>query len=301
VDVLVDTYLDHLRAERGLSPNTLEAYARDIARWVGFLEEGGLGFDDVDGALIAGFLVKLSESGLSARSQARTLSAIRTLHRFLARERYTKEDPTSQVDRPRLGRRLPSVLTRDEVLRLLAAPSGSSKHHVRDRAMLHTMYAAGLRVTELVTLDLDGLNLTSGFLSAHGKGDKRRLVPLGGYACARIHEYLDGVRGAWARAGERAVFVTRRGGPMTRQGFWKIVKKHAAAAGITKNVYPHELRHSFATHLLDGGADLRAVQAMLGHSDIATTQIYTHVSGRRLQDVHERHHPRGAKKFATDK
>ncbi len=183
------------------------------------------------------------------------------------------------MGRGRVGGSLPGGLTRDEGLRLVAAPSGSSRHHGSDRAMLHTMYAAGLRVTELVTLDLDGLNLTSGFLAAHGKGDKRRLVPLGGYACARIHEYLDGVRGGWARAGERAVFVTRRGGPMTRQGFWKIVKKYAAAAGITKNVYPHELRHSFATHLLESGADIRTVQQLLGHKSVETTMIYTHVAG----------------------
>ena len=292
-EIAVDMFFDHLRVERGLRPNTLEAYARDVQRWVAFLEAEGKTFQEVTGALLAAFLVSLAERGLSARSQARTLSGVRALHRFLAREKITKDDPTGQVDRPRLGRRLPNVLTRDEVLRLLKAPSTQSKLHVRDRAMLHTLYASGLRVSELVGLDLDDVRLERGFLVARGKGDKRRIVPLGGYACAAIAQYLAEVRGAWAKPGARAIFVTRRGSGMTRQAFWNLIKKYAKAAGITKNVYPHELRHSFATHLLEGGADLRAVQAMLGHADIATTQIYTHVSGQRLREAHRKHHPRG--------
>ena len=292
-DLRVDAYLDHLRVERGLAPNTIEAYAKDLARWLGWLEGEGKRLEDADATAVAGFLYALSRHGLSARSHARTLSALRGLHRHLVRERHLPDDPTALVDRPKLGKRLPAVLTEEEVLRLLAAPAGSKPRSIRDRAMLHVMYAAGLRVSELVGLDLNDLNLEVGFLVAHGKGDKRRIVPLGAPAQAALRRYLAEVRPGWAKPSSRAVFLTGRGKGMTRQGFWKLVKKYAAAAGITKNVSPHKLRHSFATHLLNGGADLRAVQSMLGHADIATTQVYTHVTGDRLRDVHERHHPRG--------
>lgn len=292
-DLRVDEYLDFLKVERGLSKNTLEAYAKDLSRWLGFLGREGVSLDEARGGTVAAFLVALAGDGVSARSQARYLSALRGLYRHLVRERYLKEDPTALVDRPKLGQRLPSVLTRDEVIRLLAAPAGEGPREVRDRAMLHTMYAAGLRVTELVDLDLNSLNLETGFVVPFGKGDKRRVVPLGEFAKDALLEYLRTVRPAWASPGSRAVFLTHHGRPMTRQGFWKNIKRYAAAAGITKVVSPHKLRHSFATHLLIGGADLRVVQTMLGHADIATTQVYTHVTGERLHEIHERHHPRG--------
>jgi integrase/recombinase XerD len=292
-DLRVDTYLDHLKVERGLSRNTLEAYSKDLGRWLGFLEEEKRSLDDADGTMVAAFLVRLAHDGVSARSQARYLSALRGLYKHLVRERYLREDPTALVDRPRLGQRLPSVLSRDEIIRLLGAPLGEGPREVRDRAMLHTMYAAGLRVSELVGLELNALNLETGFVVPHGKGDKRRVVPIGDFAKEALLEYLTTVRPAWAKPASRPVFLTHHGRAMTRQGFWKNVKRYAAAAGIVKNVSPHKLRHSFATHLLIGGADLRAVQTMLGHADIATTQVYTHVTGERLHEIHQRHHPRG--------
>ncbi|MEM9070728.1 MAG: site-specific tyrosine recombinase XerD [Myxococcota bacterium] len=293
MDHHVDHYLDHLRVERGLSPKTIEAYAQDLGRYVAFLEEESCPLGDVDAPVIAAFLLRLSSEGLSARSQARYLSAMRGLHRYLVAERVVSDDPTSLVDRPKLGRRLPTVLSLEEIRRLLDAPQGPSPRAGRDRAMLYVMYAAGLRVSELVLLDLNDLNLEAGFVSAYGKGRKRRIVPLGAPARRLTGEYLRDVRPRWAKPGQRHVFLTSRGGPMTRQAFWKNVKRYAASAGITKNVSPHKLRHSFATHLLAGGADLRAVQSMLGHADIATTQIYTHVTGDRLREIHGKHHPRG--------
>ena len=293
MDLLVDAYLDHLKVERGLARSTVESYARDLAGFVGWLEEESLGIEDVDRGAVAGWLVSLSKSGLSARSQARHLSAIRGFFKHLLAERYVRRDPTELVESPKLGRRLPTVLTREEVVRLLAAPDVATARGLRDAAMLHTMYAAGLRVSELVGLQMGDVNLESGFLAAFGKGNKRRLVPLGQVACDFITAWRAEIRGRWARPGEGALFVTARGGPMTRQSFWKIVKRYAAVAGITKRISPHKLRHSFATHLLSGGADLRAVQTMLGHADISTTQVYTHVTGDHLRRMHERHHPRG--------
>ncbi len=290
---LLDTYLDHLKVERGLSPRTVEAYAKDLARYVAFLDDRQRSLDEADPAFIAEFLLSLSAGGLSARSQARYLSALRGWHRHLVAERILDDDPTALVDRPKLGRRLPQVLTLEEIRRLLDAPAGDAPEQLRDRAMLHLMYAAGLRVSELVGLELADVNLEAGFVSAFGKGRKRRVVPIGRSAQALVRRYLDEVRSRWTTPGERKVFLTRRRAPMSRQGFWKNVKRYAAAAGITKNVSPHKLRHSFATHLLAGGADLRAVQAMLGHADIATTEIYTHVTNERLREAHARHHPRG--------
>ncbi len=292
-DRAVDAFLAHLRVEKGSSPHTIDGYARDLSRWRDFLEEESVSLADAELMHVAGFLVHLAREGLGARSQARALSALRGLHAWLVRERMAAADPTELVDRPKLAKRLPKVLSVDEVKRLLDAPKGDKKNRVRDRAMLHTIYAAGLRVSELVGLDLNDLNLEAGFLSAFGKGRKRRIVPIGQVAKGRIERYLSEVRPKWSKPGTREVFLTSRGGPLTRQAFWKNVKKYAAEAGITKTVYPHELRHSFATHLLDGGADLRVVQELLGHADISTTQIYTHVTGDHLRKMHERYHPRG--------
>ena len=292
-DQAVDAFLAHLRVERGASPHTIEGYARDLGRWREFLDDEPIALDRAELMHVAGFLVQLAREGLAARSQARALSALRGLHGWLVRERMAAADPTELIDRPKLARRLPQVLGVEEVQRLLAAPRGDKGNRVRDRAMLHTMYAAGLRVSELVHLDLNDLNLEAGFLSAFGKGRKRRIVPIGEIAQEHLGRYLSEVRPKWAKPGSRAVFLTSRGGPLTRQACWKNVKKYAAEAGIGKTVYPHELRHSFATHLLLGGADLRVVQTLLGHADIATTQIYTHVTGARLHELMERHHPRG--------
>jgi integrase/recombinase XerD len=256
------------------------------------LEKEGIELGEVDAAAISGWLLQLSRRRLSARSQARHLSAARGLFKWLLAEREIKRDPTELVDSPKLLSKLPNVLTRAEVAGLLALPDMQTRRGRRDSAMLHTMYAAGLRVSELVTLELGDTNLEGGFVQVLGKGDKRRIVPLGVPARKRIEAWLAD-RGAWARPNEAALFVTPRGGAMTRQGFWKLIKRYARAAGIDKPISPHKLRHSFATHLLLGGADLRAVQMMLGHADIGTTQVYTHVTGDHLGRMHERYHPRG--------
>ncbi len=289
----VDDYLDHLKVERGLSRNTLEAYAHDLAVFHAHLEAQGRALDQAGVEDIAGFLDVIRSRGVGGRSQARYLSALRGLFRYLRSERRVATDPTELLDSPRQRTGLPVVLTREEIRGLLAAPMLSTPLGVRDAAMLYTMYASGLRVSELVGLKLSGLFLDRGLLSVTGKGDKQRLVPVGDAAAAKIVPYLDTVRGKWAEPDEGCVFVTPRGHGMTRQAFWFVVRRHALTAGITKQLSPHKLRHSFATHLLEGGADLRAVQTMLGHADIATTQVYTHVMGDHLRAVHQRYHPRG--------
>jgi integrase/recombinase XerD len=292
-DGALDEYIQHLRVERGLSKHTIAGYASDLIKFATWLEDNGVVLDDVDESTVAGFLVSLSQEGRSARTQARALSSLRGFFRFLVEERRRERDPTELLEGPKLLARLPDILNRDEVLRLLEAPSGDKANRVRDRAMLHTMYASGLRVSELVDLDLGDVNLEEGFLAVLGKGNKRRIVPLGAHAREALGRYLSDVRPKWAKPSSRSCFVTARGKAMTRQSFWAIVKKYARAAGITKSISPHKLRHSFATHLLAGGADLRSVQTMLGHADISTTQIYTHVSGDHLRKMHERYHPRG--------
>ena len=292
-DTAVDMYLDHLKVERGLAKKTVSAYAGDLCAFGAHLDETGTKLQAVDTATVAGYLVTLSTKGRSPRSQARALSAVRGFFGFALENNFVTSDPTELIEAPRLISKLPTVLSAEEVLALLAAPQSERPHHVRDRAMLHTMYAAGLRVSELVGLTLNDLNLKEGFVSAFGKGRKRRLVPIGRPAIEATEDYLQRVRPKWANPSARQVFVTARGKGMTRQSFWQIIKKHARTAGITKPISPHKLRHSFATHLLTGGADLRSVQTMLGHADISTTQIYTHVSGRHLRDMHARYHPRG--------
>lgn len=291
-DLLVDAYLTHLKVERGLGRQTVEAYATDLSGLLGFLEREELEIEEVDPAALSGWLLDISRRGLSSRSQARHLSSARGLFKWLLSEKEVKQDPTELLDSPRKLTKLPNVLDRREVAELLAQPSRDKARDRRDAAMLHTMYAAGLRVTELVTLRLGDVNLESGFVVVLGKGDKRRLVPIGAPARKRIVRYLPD-RAKWAKPNEGALFVTSRGGPMTRQSFWKIIKKRAVAAGIDKPISPHKLRHSFATHLLIGGADLRAVQTMLGHADIGTTQVYTHVTNDHLGRMHEKFHPRG--------
>jgi len=292
-DGLVDGYLAHLQVERGLGTNTLVAYAADLRRYRAHLEGRGCALLAARGEDVAAFLVALAASGMAGRSQARMLSSVRGLHRHLVAEGVADRDPTLQIDAPRIGRKLPSTLSGEEVDRLLGAPDPTSPRGLRDAAMLFTMYAAGLRVSELVGLRLGDLDLARGVVAAFGKGRKRRLVPLGAPSIALLGGYLERVRAGWARPGVDEVFVTVRGRGMTRQGFWKLVRRYARAAGVTKKVSPHTLRHSFATHLLRGGADLRVVQTLLGHADLGTTQIYTHVVGDHLRALHARHHPRG--------
>lgn len=293
-DLLLDEYLTHLKVERGLGAATIQAYATDLARFARHLEGESSDPKCADGAAISGFLYSLSKSGLSARSQARYLSSLRGLYKWMLAEKHVARDPTELVDGPHLARKLPVVLSKSEVLALLAAPDADEGPlGARDAAMLHTMYAAGLRVSELVNLELADVNLETGFVQAFGKGRKRRIVPLGAPARRRIERWRDEVRGRWAPAASRYVFVTEKGEPMTRQNFFARVRHWALAAGIGRPISPHKLRHSFATHLLLGGADLRAVQTMLGHADITTTQVYTHVTGDHLGEMHRRYHPRG--------
>jgi integrase/recombinase XerD len=292
-DVWVDQYLDQLRVERGLASNTLQAYASDLAKLSELLQAQGRSLADLDGSTIHAVLVACAEQGLSGRSQARFLSSLRGLFRYLVEERLVARDPLELVDAPRMQRKLPSLLTSREVEALLAAPDSISPRGRRDAAMLQLMYAAGLRVSELVGLELGDVDMQRGFVAAFGKGRKRRLVPFGEVARDALELYLRQVRPAWDRPGERRVFLTERKAGMTRQAFWYLIKRHGRAAGIRKNLTPHMLRHSFATHLLQGGADLRVVQSMLGHADISTTQIYTHVTGAHLRELHQRYHPRG--------
>lgn|SRR5690554_1002780 len=292
-DERVDLHLSRLRVEMGLAKQTLEAYASDLKAFRKYMEEGALSLTSIDEADIAAYLVSLSRRGLSARSQARHLAAIRGLFRFLVEERARSSDPTELLVNPNAFRKLPEALTQDEVLRLLNAPSGDEPRAIRDRAMLYLLYASGLRVSELVGLELMDLNLHEGFVSIMGKGSKRRIVPFSLETGEAIERYLREIRPRWAKPAERAVFLTSRRAPMTRQAFWKLIRNYARAAGIEKEVSPHRLRHSFATHLLRNGADLRVVQMLLGHADIGTTQIYTHLSDDHLREVHERHHPRG--------
>jgi integrase/recombinase XerD len=292
-EVWVDAYLDHLKVERGLGAKTIQAYSSDLIVLVKYLDEQHKALNDVDSGTISAVLVALSRRGLSARSQARFLSSVRGLFKYLTREQLISRNPLEVIESPHTSRRLPQQLTHDEVIRLLSAPNLRTGRGIRDSAMLNTMYAAGLRVSELVELEFSDVNLKRGYLTVTGKGRKRRLVPLGEVACEAIRIYLEGVRDSWIKPGETLLFVTSRKRGMTRQAFWKLVKRHAREVGITKEITPHVLRHSFATHLLQGGADLRVVQTLLGHADISTTQIYTHITGEHLQKMHRCYHPRG--------
>jgi integrase/recombinase XerD len=290
----VDFFLEHLRAERNLSPLTAEAYASDLQKLLRFLErEGVVAVEQVCSAHVSGFMVGLGMAGLGVRSQARTLSAVRMLFRFLVRERHLATNPSTDVERPHPLRKLPEFLSTREVDCLLSVSQASGPRGGRDAAMLETMYATGLRVSEVCGLCVDDVDLTRGFLVARGKGRKERVVPLGGRAREMLEAYLQDQRQLLlAGRTSNAMFPHPSGKPLTRQGIWKIVKRCALGAGITKRLSPHKLRHSFATHLLENGADLRAVQAMLGHADLSTTEIYTHVNGARLKAIYQKHHPR---------
>jgi integrase/recombinase XerD len=287
----IDIYLDHLRVERALSANTLEAYARDLNALADHV--GGATLPKEIGVeSIATMMASNVERGFGARSSARQLSALRGFFQFLTRERAIADDPTMPLDRPKLARKLPRYLSFDEVANLLAAPDLSTDRGRIHGAMLHLMYACGLRVSELCALRVGDLDLQRGILTAKGKGGKRRIIPVGEVALDHVAHYLREVRGRYIRAGQNALFVSGRGGPFTREGFWKIVRRYAVAAGINPLPSPHKLRHSFATHLLRGGADLRAVQAMLGHADLGTTEIYTHVAEDHVRAAYAKSHPR---------
>ncbi|MCA9673170.1 MAG: site-specific tyrosine recombinase XerD [Myxococcales bacterium] len=293
LDHAIDAFLLHVKVERNLAENTVVAYASDLGRFRQFAAKRKLDrIEQVDAGALLEYLISLSRGGLAVRTQARALVALRGLFRHLQRERLCEGDPTATLELPRVGRKLPDVLSLAEVEALLEAPDRDRPLGLRDAAMLELLYATGLRVSELCGLRADELDLERGVVRATGKGRKTRLVPVGEIAVALVQRYLGEARDAISRRPSEALFITRRGGPMTRQAFWKLLRGHAQAAGIHKRITPHMLRHSFATHLLERGADLRAVQVMLGHADISTTQIYTHVSKKHVLDVYRKHHPR---------
>ena len=295
LDELVDQYLNYLLVEKGLAKRTLESYSRDIARYQSFLLDNGVkNVSESDTTLILRHLITLRDSGLGARSRARHLVTLRGFYRFLVQENVITSDPTRLVDLPKVSLKLPDVLSVEEVKHLLTAPDPKVPLGARDAAMIELLYAAGLRVSELVNLKLQDINLEAGYVRVWGKGSKERVVPIGNYARQTLEVYLKTSRKTLLKNFVSSyLFVARAGKPMTRQGFWKLLRRYAHAAGLVKKITPHSLRHSFATHLLEGGADLRAVQVMLGHVDISTTQIYTHVAKAHLKEIHAKYHPRG--------
>jgi integrase/recombinase XerD len=298
LDAVIDRYLTDLRVEGGLAPHTLEAYRLDLNKLRSYFREIGLKHpEQATRATIAGFVAFLSRARLSPGSTARCLSAVRGFYRYLCKERLTQQNPATTVRTPRPWQRLPKTLSQAEVTRLLELQGGKD-HAVqpeepRDDAMVELLYATGLRVSELVSLRLEHLNLSVGYVVPTGKGTKQRVVPIGDLARTKLLRYLEGERATLLKGRESPyVFVTRRGRQMTRQAFWKLLRGRARRAAIQQRISPHMLRHSFATHLLDRGADLRAVQAMLGHAIISTTEIYTHVERERLKRVHAALFPR---------
>ncbi len=292
----LEAFLDALWMERGLAENSLSAYRTDLARLGVWLRaERGVGLGEAGRPDLLAWLGACASAGQRPRSTARALSAARRFYQYRVREGRRRDDPTERIEAPRLGRPLPDSLTEADVEALLAAPETHTARGLRDRAMLEVLYATGLRVSELVALEAGQLGLSQGVVQVIGKGNKERLVPLGEEATAWLREYLGWARGELmaGRGVSDAVFVTRRGRGMTRQAFWQLIRRYAVAAGIDKPLSPHTLRHAFATHLLNHGADLRVVQMLLGHSDLSTTQIYTHVAQARLAELHQNHHPRG--------
>ena len=285
-------FLDHLWIEYGLSPHSLAAYRGDLTTLSHFLVSRGLTLNDAGEADLFDFLGQADR--LSARTKARRLSSMRRYYHYLLREGVLSADPTVRLSAPRLGRSLPKTLSETDVEALLRAPAVSTTLGLRDRAMLEVLYATGLRVSELVTLELGQVNTRQGVVRVTGKGAKERLVPLGEEALDWLQRYVGEARGELCRGRpSNALFSTRRGAAMTRQAFWYLIKRYAMKAGISATLSPHTLRHAFATHLLNHGADLRVVQMLLGHSDISTTQIYTYVAAERLKALHAEHHPRG--------
>lgn len=291
----VENFLAWLELERGLSANTLEAYARDLVQCALFLQSQGVAdWRGVDGARARQWTAHLSSKDYARTSQSRKLSALRMLARHLVRENYRKDDFTELTSAPKLSRKLPEVLTPQEVTRLLEAPSMATPHGLRDRAILELFYSSGLRVSELCGLLLQSINLDEGYVRVFGKGSKERISPIGSAAVRAVRDYLSGARAQFvkARTGSE-LFLSQQGRAISRKMVWVMIKDCAYKAGIKKPIKPHLLRHSFATHLLEGGADLRAIQEMLGHADISTTQIYTAVQSARLADEHALYHPRG--------
>lgn len=292
----IKEFLDYLSVERGLSKNTILAYGEDLNKFSGYLASHNIkDLDSVKRSDITKFMLGLKDSGLSSNSISRNLAAIKVFYKFLTREGLIKTDIAGLLESPKIIRTLPEVLTLGEVDSFLKAVSGRGWISTRDKAVLEVMYATGLRVSEMVELLMNNVNLGMGFVKCAGKGGKERIVPLGREAAGCVKKYLEKTRPGLAksRADERHLFLSKLGKKISRQSFWKMIKKYARLAGIKRKIKPHTLRHSFATHLLERGADLRSVQEMLGHADISTTQLYTHINRERLKGIHKKFHPRG--------
>lgn len=286
-------FLGYLAVEKGLADNTLQSYTRDLRGFFAYLKAKGIATEEVRQTTIVGYLLYLQGKGRAPSTVSRCLASMKSFYHFLAREGRTTHDPTLNIESPKQQKRLPRVLSTEEVAALLAKPGGGSPSALRDRAMLEMLYATGLRVSELIGLDREHVDLQFGYVKCYGKGSKERIVPLGSVAARALDDFLANGRPALISShAETALFLNHHGQRMTRQGFWKIIKKYAGELQIEKNITPHTLRHSFATHLLENGADLRAVQEMLGHADISTTQVYTHLTRSRLKKVYDRTHPR---------
>ena len=295
LDILVDQYINYLVFEKGLSEKTIESYTSDLSKYLSFLKEKRVkDITQADTPIILKHLIALRESGLGSKSCARHLITLRGFYKFLAQEKILEFDPAKLIDLPKSGLKLPDVLSVSEVSLLLNIPDSNTLLGKRNSAMLELLYAAGLRVSELVNLKFLDVNLEACFVRVMGKGSKERIVPFGLYAKNKIDDYINNSRPLLLKNHiSKHLFIARAGKPMTRQGFWKLLKQYVKQAGIKKKVTPHSLRHSFASHLLEGGADLRTVQVMLGHVDISSTQIYTHVARDHLRQIHEKYHPRG--------
>ncbi len=287
----LNCFIDHLEVERGLSLNTYQSYRIDLTQYIEYSRLLGVdSWQKVTHSEITNYLLDLRKRGLSPRSISRKIAAIKTFHKFLLSENITSHNPTRDLESSRMSKRLPRLLSYEDVQRLLESPDPASKSGLRDRAILELLYATGMRISELISVSIKDVNLEIGYIRTFGKGAKERIVPVGRMAIEALRQYLEIGR---PRTGEKNLFLNLRGRPITRQGCWGIIKKYARKIGIGREITPHMLRHSFATHLLNRGADLRVVQELLGHADISTTQIYTHVDQEKLREVHARYHPRG--------
>jgi len=294
MDELTQKYLDFLIIEKGLSNNSVESYSADLVQYITFLENNKINdLNAVDSAVILAWLIDLTKKGLAAKSRARHLITVRGLYKFLINEKDVSTNPVKNVDIPKIGLALPKIMSVQEVENLLDAPDISKPRDLRNCAMMELMYGAGLRVSELISIRLQDINLDANYIRVMGKGSKERVIPIGSKARTINHKWIkEGRSSLLKQTSSPYLFTARAGKPMTRQSFWKIIKKYALLANLAKNITPHTLRHSFATHLLEGGADLRSVQTMLRHSDISTTRIYTHISREYLMKMHEKFHPR---------
>lgn len=291
---LVDEFIHYLAVERGLADNTLDSYNRDLNQFLGFLEKERVkDLHEATRNIIMAYMLFLQKRGRATATVSRHLAALKSFYHFLLREKYIENDPTANLESPKIEKKLPRILAVNEVELLLNQPKGSEPARLRDKAMLELLYATGIRVSELISLDVNHINVDMGYIKCFGKGSKERIVPVGSFARRCVDEYLLKGRAKLVKVkAEQALFVNQHGRRLTRQGFWKIIKKYGKRAGIAKEITPHTLRHSFATHLLENGADLRSVQEMLGHADITTTQIYTHLTKGRLREVYAKSHPR---------